>query len=109
MFCQRCGYEIHQGQAVCPACNATQPVPVKIKSHMADAIIVTVCCCIPFGIVGIIYASKVSSLLAIGNIAAAQDAAKKAAMWSWIGFGCGIVSNAIVIGLQIFGVCLENL
>ncbi len=109
MFCHRCGAEIPQGQTVCQACQAVQAAPVQIKSHMVDAIIVTICCCVPFGIVAIIYASKVSSLLAAGNIAAAQDASKKAAMWSWIGLGCGIVSNAIVLGLQILGACLENL
>ena len=106
MFCQRCGVEIPQGQTVCPACQAATPVPVKIKSHMADAIIVTICCCLPFGIVGIVYASRVSTLLAAGNVSAAQDAAKKAAMWSWIGFGCGIVANGIWIGLQILAGCL---
>ena len=107
MFCQRCGSKIPQGQTVCQACQAVQPLPVKIKSHMTDAIIVTICCCLPFGIVGIVYASKVSSLLAAGNIVAAQDAAKKAQMWSWIGFGCGLVANAIYFGLQLLGACLE--
>lgn len=44
------------------------------KTYMAESILVTLFCCLPFGVVGIINASKVSSLYAAGNVELAQAA-----------------------------------
>lgn len=62
MFCKQCGKEITENAEVCTHCGARQTPPVQIKSHLAEAIITTLCCCLPFGIVSIVYAAKVSSL-----------------------------------------------
>jgi hypothetical protein len=51
------------------------------------AILTTLFCCLPFGIVSIVKASQVSGLWASGRYAesqAASDSAKKWAMWSLI-------------------------
>ena len=88
MFCPKCGKELPAGTAVCPSCggNAGSIQPVKINSGLIGAIIVTVCCCLPFGIVAIVYAAKVPGLAAAGQFEEAQEAASKTKMWSWIGF-----------------------
>ena len=46
------------------------PVPPP-SSHLALAILTTVFCCLPLGIVSIVYASKVDSLYSVGDIAGA--------------------------------------
>ena len=69
---------------------------------MAESILVTVFCCLPFGIAGIVFASRVSSLYAAGNYEAALQASKNAGKWTKIGFIVGLV--AIVLYLLLYGV-----
>ena len=51
----------------------------------------TVLCCIPFGVVGIVFAAQINQKLAMGDYAGAADSARKAKMWSWIGLGSWLV------------------
>ena len=62
---------------------------VTVPNYLVQAILVTVLCCLPFGIVSIIYAAQVNSKLAIGDIAGATQSSRSAKMWAWIGFGIG--------------------
>lgn len=71
------------------------------KTWMAESILVTVFCCLPFGIAGIVFASKVSSLYAAGNYEAALQASKDAGKWTEIGFIVGLV--VIVLYLLVYG------
>jgi hypothetical protein len=68
----------------------------KIENNMIKSVIATVCCCIPFGVVGIIYASRVDTLSRCGDYAAAEEAAKKAGLWSNLAIGVGILAQIIV-------------
>ena len=56
-------------------------------------------CCMPLGVVGIVYAAKVDGLVASGNIAAAQEAANNAKKFTTIGFVVGLVFMLGYIGL----------
>lgn len=96
MFCKKCGTQ-YEGP-VCPTCGMPA---VSVQSPLVWSILATLCCCLPFGIVSIVYAAKVNSLAAAGAFAEAQDAANKAKMWAWIAFGLGLVSNIAVILFQI--------
>lgn len=71
------------------------------KTWMAESILVTLFCCLPLGIVGIVNASKVSSLFAAGNVEAAQKASADAGKWTKIGFIAGLV--ATIIYMVIYG------
>ena len=71
------------------------------KTWMAESILVTVFCCLPFGIAGIVFASKVSSLYAAGSYEAALQASKDAGKWTKIGFIVGLV--VIVLYLLVYG------
>lgn len=57
------------------------------------AILTTICCCLPLGIVAIIKASKVNGLYVAGQYAAAMQAAADAKKWSMIGIICGAIIN----------------
>ncbi|HUP47556.1 MAG TPA: CD225/dispanin family protein [Thermoanaerobaculia bacterium] len=63
--------------------------PPAVPNYLVPAILVTLCCCVPFGIVAIVYAAQVNSKLAAGDLPGAVDASNKAKMWSWIAFGVG--------------------
>jgi len=110
--CPECGREISDKATVCPHCgvviNSTsdgnqnsqsnqmnspqqevQP-PVCPKTWLVESILVTLLCCLPFGIVGIVYSSKVSSKFDAKLYDEAKRASDEAGKWTKIGFFCGI-------------------
>ncbi|MBL4663561.1 MAG: CD225/dispanin family protein [Flavobacteriaceae bacterium] len=63
----------------------TPPSGNPPDNYLVWAILSTVCCCLPLGIVSIVKATKVRELWALGDLAGAQkaaDDAKKWAIWS---------------------------
>ncbi len=79
----------------------SQPVSGDLPNYLWQSIVVTLCCCLPFGVVAIVYAAQVKSKLSVGDFAGAQDSSSKAKMWCWIGFGVGLLTNGIWIAIQI--------
>ncbi len=77
------------------------------KTWMLESILVTLFCCLPFGIAGIVFASKVSSLHASGKYDEALQASKDAGKWTKIGFFVGIAG--IIIYMIIYGATLAAL
>ena len=73
----------------------------NIPNHLVKAIITTLCCCLPLGIVAIVFAAQVNGKLDAGDYAGAQKASDQANLWGNIAIGLGIVANLIVIGLQV--------
>jgi hypothetical protein len=83
-----------QGGGYPPPGYGTQP-----DNYLVWAILVTVFCCLPLGIVSIVKSTQVSGLWAQGRYAEAyraSDDAKKWAMWSAIIGGIGILIGIIV-------------
>jgi hypothetical protein len=56
---------------------------------------VTLFCCLPFGIVAIVYAAQVSGKIAEGDYRGARAASSNAATWCWVSFGCGLVGGLL--------------
>ncbi|MBB1086956.1 CD225/dispanin family protein [Lysobacter sp. SG-8] len=75
------------------------PVNAHVPNHLVWAILSTILCCLPAGIVSIVYAAQVNGKLAAGDIAGAQDASNKAKTWAWVAFGVGIAGVLIYVGL----------
>jgi hypothetical protein len=104
MFCTNCGQQLSPGMNLCPNCGAHVVTPAAsvqmpgIPNYLIQSILVTLCCCMPFGIVAIVYAAQVQSKLAAGDTAGAQASANSARLWCWIGFGIGLV-GAIAYGI----------
>jgi hypothetical protein len=61
------------------------------KNYLVESILVTIFCCLPFGIVGIINAANVNSKWAAGDLEGAERASAEAKKWTKVGFICGIV------------------
>ncbi|MBX2895303.1 MAG: CD225/dispanin family protein [Cyclobacteriaceae bacterium] len=72
------------------------------KSWLIESILVTLFCCLPLGIVGIINATRVESRFYAGDIAGANQASADAGKWTKIGFFVGIGVNILFILLYIF-------
>jgi len=108
-FCSECGAALSEAayadtvesanfsrpEAVRPAPIPDSSLsPAKIENNLVKSIIATACCIpfgIPFGIVGIVYAVKVDALLKQGRRADAEEAGKKAGIWSNLSIGIGLV------------------
>jgi hypothetical protein len=67
----------------------------KVPNYLVQAILTTLCCCLPFGIVAIVYAAQVDGKAAGGDYAGALQSSESAKMWCWIAFGLGLAINAI--------------
>ena len=83
-----------------------------IKDWFTEAIIVTVasvCCggCWPVGVIAIVFASQARSKLAAGDRAGAEDAAKKAKMFTIIGAVLIVIGFIALVLLFATGVLAE--
>ncbi|MBO4370685.1 MAG: CD225/dispanin family protein [Paludibacteraceae bacterium] len=58
--------------------------PRRPDNYLVWAILSTVCCCVPFGIVSIVFSSKVDRLYDDGEYEEAQMTADKAKKWAVI-------------------------
>lgn len=72
-----------------------QPTPPKPDNNLVWAILSTLCCCLPLGIVSIFYAAKVDSLYRAGLINEAYDASANARKWAIISLAVGLVVDVI--------------
>lgn len=63
--------------------------------------IVSAFCCLPLGIVGIVFAAQAQSAVSMGNYAEAREKADKARLWTLIAFGVGILATLLWIGLAV--------
>ena len=113
MYCTHCGVWNADEAESCYQCGNPMPVqpaavPQVIPNHLMEAILVTLCCCVPFGIPAIVYAAQVSGKVAAGDIAGALESSRKAKMWSWIGFGAGVGIGLLYLLLGLAGVISEQ-
>lgn len=78
-----------------PPYGGQAPMGPPPKNWLVESILVTLFCCLPLGIVGIINASKVNSSLAVGDYAGAQAASLEAGKWVKYGLIAGIVVGVL--------------
>lgn len=76
--------------------------PTRPSSYLALAIVSTILCCLPTGIVSIIYATKVNSAYEDGKYDEAMKASKNAKTWGLVSIGIALFGWIIYI--LIFGV-----
>src|ERR1700754_4113511 len=82
-----------------PASGASSNVP----NYLVLAII-SLFCCLPLGVVAIIFAAQVNGKVAAGDTAGALDASKKAKMFIYISLGLGLAGILCYVLLLILGI-----
>lgn len=84
--------------------NQTQ-VPVRPNNNLVWAILTTIFCCLPTGIVAIVHASKVNTLYDQGDYEEAYHKAKQAKDWAIGSAVAGIVGSIVCIVFSLlFGI-----
>ena len=109
MYCKKCGAANPDDAVRCAVCGEavhSGPRPEAqgppVPNYLVYAILATIFCCVPFGIVAIVYAAQVNALLQAGNYAAAREASNKARIWCWVAFGVGLVV-LVAYGVMMLG------
>lgn len=82
--------------------------PFPPNNYLALSIVVTIFCCLPFGIVGIVKASQVDSFYRSGFYEEAQRASDDAKKWVIIAAVSGAVFIIGYLMLIVLGVALSN-
>ena len=84
--------------------------PQKPDNFLVWAILSTVMCCVPLGIVAVIFSNKVDTLWYSGNYEEAEEALRKAKMWTYISAGAGAFMALCVIAFYaiMFIVAINN-
>ena len=86
-----------------PAGGGSAPVP----NYMVPAII-SIFCCWPLAIPAIIFATRVNSSIAAGNIAAAEEASAQAKKYMKLAFIIGVICWVLLIifYVAVFGIAI---
>ena len=87
-----------------PAGGGSATVP----NYLVPAII-SIFCCWPLAIPAIIFALQVNNKVQAGDVAGAQDASKKAKMFSFIAIGIGLLGALCYVIMMVLGVGLSAL
>ncbi|MFW6108780.1 MAG: CD225/dispanin family protein [bacterium] len=104
MRCPRCGTEKDPNTYRCVGCGEELHRPRRtavgrVDNYLVYAILVTLFCCQPFGIVAIVFAALSMTRADAGDVAGARAYADKARTWCTVGFWLGLLWMAVVLFL----------
>jgi predicted secreted protein len=80
-----------------------QPMGSPPPNNLVWGILTTLFCCLPFGIVSIVYAAQVNGKWQAGDVAGAQESSQKARQWAIYAAIAGVVIAVIYIILIAVG------
>ena len=92
-------YTAPQARAGTPRAPVVQPVP----THLVWAILSTLFCCWPLGVVAIVYACKVDRRRADGDLPGALAASRMAGLWALWSALSVLIILVVFFGLAILG------
>jgi len=117
MYCSKCGEKNDDNAFKCVRCGEVMPheelraTPMAkgiVNNYLVWAILATIFCCLPLGIVAIVYSAQVNGRLEAGNYQKAVELSRKAKKWCWVSFIAGVSWIVIYIVIMVvFGVTTE--
>lgn len=90
------------GQGAGPGPVHAHPPGPKPENYLVQSILITLCCCLPLGIVAIVFSAQVDSKWSAGDYAGAIEASENAKKWGWIAFGLGIAGIVLWLVFYFF-------
>jgi len=122
MYCATCGHPNDDNAYRCTSCGevlkragappAYEPSsapasgglgPVQ-QTWLVPSILATIFCCLPAGVVGIVFGAMANSANGVGDYAKAHANARTAKIWFWVSFGIGVAFALLYGGMMIIGV-----
>ena len=96
----------NQQPGTTPRIQQTPPMPPAPMRQMPPtylvwAIIATLCCCMPAGIVAIVFSSMVSSKFFARDYEGAAKASRNAEIWIIVSIVAGVIANALYFPLML--------
>lgn len=129
MFCANCGQQVPDGSPSCQNCGvhfagaaAAPPPPAygtpppaygppapQVPDYLVWSILELLFCCLPFGVVGLVYSIQANTAKAAGRYQEAMSNAEKAKNFLIYGMIGWAVMVVLYIGIIILGVVAENM
>lgn len=91
-------------ESVTPVSEPIKPSIAPPKTWLLESILTTVFCCMPAGVVGLIYAVQVRDMISLNRLELAHKYSSQAKVWTIVSFSIGIVFFIIWILLLFLGV-----
>lgn len=116
MLCPNCGQDVEPTKPQCPGCGApmhpfaaprspmaagpvTPPIPPgAVPTYLVQSILCTLFCCMPLGVVAIVFAALSTGNVQSGNYAVAMENARMAKTFCWLSFWLGLVPIVLWLG-----------
>lgn len=76
------------------------PAPPMPKNYLIWAVVMTVLCCMPAGVVAIVFAAQVSQRYYAGDYEGAERNSRRAQIWIIVSFVLGLLSSTIISPLM---------
>ena len=73
------------------------------QTWLWQSIVATLFCCLPAGVVGIIYAAQAQSAVSTGDFATATQKANTARTWTLVSVGLGLLTIVVVFAFGLIG------
>ncbi len=74
-------------------------------NYLVWAILTTIFCCLPFGIISIVFAAQVNSKWIAGDYDGAWNSSRNAKTWAWVAFAAwAIIAVFYAIAVFAFGI-----
>jgi hypothetical protein len=83
---------------------APQSYGPKPQNYLVWAILSTLFCCMPLGVVSIVFAAQVDGKYNSGDTAGAEASSKSAKAWAWASFGVGLAATLIYVVFMVVGI-----
>lgn len=76
----------------------------RISKRLLYATLALLWCGLPFGLLAFLYAIRANGAIAQGDFFKAEEAERKARIWTWVAYGVGIVTLALyIVGVILYG------
>lgn len=89
-----------------PPSNAAT-IPNNMVMAIIAIVVSVIGCCLPHGLVSLMFAMQVGKKEAAGDIEGAKNAAKQAKMWAWISIIVGALSLIVCLVFGVFGIIMS--
>jgi Interferon-induced transmembrane protein len=90
-----------------PAAETLSKVPNNLVLAIVASVVSLLACCIPHGLISLIFALQVDKKAAAGDIAGATNSAKQARLWALISIILAVVGGVIAVVFGLFGAIIS--